>query len=84
MIIRLLMVLMAWAYVSATQAKEGWQHIKGLPCEETSSVIQDNEGYIWVGTRLGLVRYDGFNKNFYRNDMAHPHAFSSSDIMFIM
>ena len=80
MIIRLLMVLMAWAYVSATQAKEGWQHIKGLPCEETSSVIQDNEGYIWVGTRLGLVRYDGFNKNFYRNDMAHPHAFSSSDI----
>ena len=69
-----------WMNLYSVKAQDVWQHIKGLPCEETSSIIQDEEGYIWIGTRLGLVRYDGYSKNFYRNDMNHPHAFSSSDI----
>lgn len=77
---RILLILLLWTYFSQTKAQDTWQHIEGLPCEETSSVAQDTEGYIWIGTRLGLVRYDGYSKNFYRNDMNRPHAFSSSDI----
>lgn len=63
------------------KAQETWQHINDMPCEETSSIIQDHNGYIWIGTRLGLVRYDGYNVQIYRNDMANPHAFSSCNIV---
>lgn len=33
----------------------------GLPSSTNYSVIQDNRGFIWVGTEAGLVRYDGTN-----------------------
>ena len=32
----------------------------GLPCDETYTVIQDDEGFIWIGTLYGLYRYDGY------------------------
>ena len=37
----------------------------GLPTEEVYAIIQDDQGYIWFGTDLGLVKYDGINMNTY-------------------
>ena len=79
----LLIALFFVGLSEVANAYSDWRHIEGLPCEEASSVIQDNDGYIWIGTRLGLIRYDGYNKKVYRNNLAHPHAFSSSDIQCI-
>lgn len=31
----------------------------GLPSNYTSGIIQDNDGYIWIATPKGAVRYDG-------------------------
>jgi ligand-binding sensor domain-containing protein len=31
----------------------------GLPSSEVWSVAQDGEGYLWLGTNAGLVRFDG-------------------------
>lgn len=31
----------------------------GLPYSITTSVVQDREGLVWIGTMSGLVRYDG-------------------------
>ncbi|HLY68388.1 MAG TPA: two-component regulator propeller domain-containing protein, partial [Puia sp.] len=31
----------------------------GLPANEVRCMIQDHLGFIWLGTQLGLVRYDG-------------------------
>lgn len=62
-------------------SQTAWRHIDGLPCEETSSVTQDDKGYIWIGTRLGLLRYDGYSIKTYRNDLAHPYTFSSCNIL---
>ncbi len=61
-------------------AQERWLHIDDLPCEETTSVTQDADGFMWFGTRLALVRYDGYSMKSYRNDMKRPHGFSSCDI----
>jgi ligand-binding sensor domain-containing protein/C4-dicarboxylate-specific signal transduction histidine kinase len=38
---------------------ENWTRLKGLPAEKISSVSQTRDGYIWLGTQNGLVRFDG-------------------------
>lgn len=41
----------------------------GLPQGFVSGIVQDNDGFIWLGTRDGLARYDGREfKVFYSND----------------
>ena len=34
---------------------------EGLSASTTNSIIQDNYGYIWIGTEYGLNRYDGYH-----------------------
>lgn len=47
----------------------------GLSHTDANSIVQDEKGYIWIGTYSGLNRYDGFRiKSFYNNDNAgHPY-----------
>ena len=66
--------------IKGMEAQEPWQHVNGLPCEEASAIMQGRDGYMWIGTRLGLIRYDGYNVKTYRNDVTHPYTFSSCDI----
>jgi len=33
----------------------------GLSHNEVTSIVQDNDGFIWIGTRGGLNRYDGYD-----------------------
>jgi len=40
----------------------------GLPSNRTRCVIQDFQGYIWIGTDNGLVRFDGRNTTVFRPD----------------
>ncbi len=43
--------------------------VDGLNQSQVSHVMQDHNGYIWVGTRNGLARFDGTSfVNFYRGD----------------
>src|SRR5579862_1763677 len=32
---------------------------EGLPSALVSAIAQDQQGYLWLGTALGLVRFDG-------------------------
>ena len=32
----------------------------GLSHNEVTAIVQDNDGFIWIGTRGGLNRYDGY------------------------
>ena len=41
----------------------------GLPSSEITALAQDKQGYLWVGTSVGLSRYDGVKfENFLRGD----------------
>jgi ligand-binding sensor domain-containing protein/signal transduction histidine kinase len=47
---------------------DSWNHQQGLPQSSVISVIQTRDGYLWLGTLNGLVRFDGsrfaiFNEN---------------------
>jgi signal transduction histidine kinase/CheY-like chemotaxis protein/ligand-binding sensor domain-containing protein len=59
-------MLLLTILVMLTLAEYGYaQHIKmlntkdGLPQSFVSGLVQDNKGFVWVGTRNGLARYDG-------------------------
>ncbi|MBQ9459368.1 MAG: HD domain-containing protein [Oscillospiraceae bacterium] len=36
-----------------------YDNTNGLPTSETNSIIETAEGFIWIGTYSGLIRYDG-------------------------
>ena len=47
----------------------------GLPEGVITYTLQDKEGYIWIGTQAGLVRYDGYKTKVYQFGIEDPlHA----------
>jgi ligand-binding sensor domain-containing protein len=50
---------MAFSQQSRQYAFKHFSTINGLASNAANSVIQDKDGYIWVGTENGLQRYDG-------------------------
>ncbi len=54
----------------------------GFPSNEMrSNVVRDPQGFIWVGTVDGLVRYDGYSCKVYRNQPGNPHSLSSNSVI---
>jgi signal transduction histidine kinase/CheY-like chemotaxis protein/ligand-binding sensor domain-containing protein len=39
--------------------QEVWQQEEGLPENDVTTILQTRDGYIWLGTEEGLVRFDG-------------------------
>ena len=39
---------------------DAWDTEKGLPDNYVTSMVQTPDGYLWIGTYNGLVRFDGF------------------------
>src|SRR6266581_5766787 len=40
-------------------AHTAWKSRDGFPKGATSSIAQTPDGYLWLGTEFGLVRFDG-------------------------
>ncbi|MGD1089640.1 MAG: two-component regulator propeller domain-containing protein, partial [Verrucomicrobiota bacterium] len=40
---------------------DSWSTGEGLPQSSVISVIQTRDGYLWLGTLNGLVRFDGIH-----------------------
>ena len=36
-----------------------WGPDEGMPCNNVLAVVQTADGYLWLGTEEGLVRFDG-------------------------
>ena len=63
---RYITLLLTWIFASVmvNAADFKFQHLNtscGLPNQQGECMVQDNNGYIWIGTRNGLARYDGYN-----------------------
>lgn len=52
----------------------------GLPSSTVWKIVQDRDGYIWVGTADGLARYDGVDFRVYRNDPNDATSLSGADV----
>ena len=44
----------------------------GLPESVITMTLQDKEGYMWIGTQAGLVRYDGYTTRVYQFGIEDP------------
>src|SRR5215204_6516186 len=38
---------------------ESWQIKEGLPQNSVQAIVQTRDGFLWLGTQEGLVRFDG-------------------------
>ncbi len=41
--------------------RDGWRNETGFPGGSVSAVAQTKDGYLWIGTDRGLIRFDGLN-----------------------
>src|ERR1035437_3801777 len=55
-----------------------WQTDDGLPQSSVTAVVQTRDGYIWLGTRSGLARFDGVRFTIFDGsttpEMQSPHV----------
>ena len=49
----------------------------GLPSNEVYQLVQDKNGYIWLGCDAGLYRYDGIQFKAYKNDLQNGRSISN-------
>lgn len=54
--------------------------IEGLPDSQAEAVVQDSHGYIWIGTRGGLVRHEGHVIRPVGHDPRQPNALPGDNI----
>ncbi len=56
-----------------------WQVPEGLPEDTIQAITQTRGGYLWIGTRNGLVRFDGFS--FVTFDESSTPAFHDDSVL---
>jgi PAS domain S-box-containing protein len=49
-----------------------WGTERGFPGGTVTAIAQTSDGYLWIGTDKGLVRFDGFN--FHQFERAYPET----------
>ncbi len=52
---------------------------QGLPQTSVYCMFQDSKGFIWMGTSLGISRYDGYGFRNFSYDPANPFSIHSND-----
>lgn len=56
---------------------------QGLSQGLVPSICQDDDGFLWFGTKNGLNRYDGYGFKVFKNDPFDPWSLPENEIVFI-
>ena len=54
-----------------------------LPYYGIYTILQDRKGFMWFGMEEGLVRYDGYDFTFFKNEPDEPPSVSESNVRFL-
>ena len=68
---RIMLLLCAACWLASWGMNYRFRHITssdGLPHQQVEALAQDAKGNIWIGTRNGLARYDGYDIRSYFHD----------------
>ncbi|MEZ4862050.1 MAG: two-component regulator propeller domain-containing protein [Caldilineaceae bacterium] len=52
----------------------------GLTNNDITAVLQDRQGFLWIGTRDGLNRYDGYTVVTYRHEPGNPNSLPRNEV----
>lgn len=87
MLLRYLFTLMLSLAACSLAAQDGSDHIftqfkrrEGLASDRVFRVVQDKEGFIWIGTDNGLQRYDGHRFMTIRHNPSEKNTLPHDDI----
>lgn len=70
-----MLALMSWA-VMCVQAVSRFYDADQLSSDLITSLCQDRQGYVWIGTEYGLNRFDGVRFRQYYNDDTNQQSLS--------
>ena len=57
---------------------------KKIPENVVASLAQDRQGYLWIGTAAGVVRYDGYRFRLFTHDTQKPESLGGNFIRDIL
>ena len=67
-----------YTYPGVTIRFENFQIEDGLSQNSGFALLQDRQGYIWIGTQEGLNRYDGYNFKVYRKEIDNENMLGTN------
>ena len=53
----------------------------GLSQNTVNCIIQDNKGFVWIGTANGLNRYNGYQFKIYKNEQGNENSLSNNYVV---
>lgn len=77
----LVLILSSGTILFSIQQEFRFQHLtidEGLSDNDVTSIVEDHHGFIWIGTRNGLNRYDGSEFIIYQHDRNDSTSIISS------
>ena len=54
--------------------------VPGLPHQTVLSLLEDRDGFLWIGTSNGLARFDGIDTIVYKYDPLDPHGLAGGAV----
>lgn len=64
--------MVIWAMGQTLPGTRSFSTRDGLASNVVNTIVQDHQGFLWMGTNVGLTRFDGYRfVNFYREAEGH-------------
>ncbi len=77
----LLLSLKVYPQLPETLRFTNYTRANGLPEETINNIAQDSRGFLWIGTREGLIRFDGHTYKTWYADPSDPSKFNNNNII---
>jgi signal transduction histidine kinase/ligand-binding sensor domain-containing protein len=66
----------------ANYGRQAWVMENGLPQNTVQALVQSRDGFIWMGTEVGLVRFDGYGFQIF--DRTSSPALTGNDVQCLL
>src|SRR5690606_7616168 len=75
------LLMIATDIISQEYYFRNYQVQNGLSSNTITSILQDKKGFIWLGTRNGLNRFDGNHFRIFQNDPNDANSLGNNSIL---